>query len=425
MDTKPAWILVMRHAKAIPDEARSGASWPRQVPGIDHPKAVLAEAGLEEAGQVGHALARTLDDFGRAGTTIVVGKVLYEDSAVARATAEALAAAFERTAAKRREVNRVAPTDDAEARDPVSEGFAGPDSLGSRIAVGREFPALTANPSNWLKKTYKAVVEGDLGSGSQRESSEPGKESAEPSAEPGKESAVLLVGHDPGMSLLVAHLLKQGRGWSRRGIPSLARSELIALHRKGKRWQPLWALTPHAKGDTAFEKDVDAITTKIKSKMDTAKVFGAFLTALIVFVAGEFGRAPLPSSAAWAVIRGVSLAALGVAAVLYFTTLFWYDRLLMPVRFWGAPDGRSHKTVVVWRPPSSAVWVLYQNMQRTWRLLFVPATYLTGVGVAAFAAARIEPSSGWAAVMVGLVAVLVAASGVWAWVSRPVLGVQD
>ena len=95
---------------------------------------------------------------------------------------------------------------------------------------------------------------------------------------------------------------------------ALARAELLALRRHGKRWQPLWALTPRPKDDPAAQDDIGAITAKIKSKMDTAKVFGPFLTALLTFVATQFASTPTQSPFWWPMVRGVSLAALGVGA---------------------------------------------------------------------------------------------------------------
>ena len=82
-------------------------------------------------------------------------------------------------------------------------------------------------------------------------------------------------------------------------------------------------------------------------------------------------------------------------------TLFWYDRLLLCRRsgFWSrrslSPKMTNPRRHAGRSAPSSAVWVLYQNMQRTWRLLFVvPATYATGVGIVARRRLRIEPEGG-------------------------------
>ncbi len=74
-----------------------------------------------------------------------------------------------------------------------------------------------------------------------------------------------------------------------------------------------------------------------------------------------------------------------VSIGLYLATMFAYDRLLMPKRFWGEKpppkEPQQRPTWLVWRPPSSAVWVLYQNMMRIWRYLFTAATYAVLLGI--------------------------------------------
>jgi hypothetical protein len=110
-------------------------------------------------------------------------------------------------------------------------------------------------------------------------------------------------------------------------------------------------------------EDIIAITAKIKSKMDTAKVFGGFITAVLTFVISQYA-AVAAGTTYWAAVRGASLAALAIAVLLYLLTMFWYDRLLMPPRFWATRRRRPAERVakVLLRPPSSAVWVLCQNM---------------------------------------------------------------
>jgi hypothetical protein len=264
---------------------------------------------------------------------------------------------------------------------------------------------------------------------------------AHPVPDPGR-GATLIIGHDPGMSSLLTTLLypkrllyREGRRAGRnRDVPGLTRAELIGLRQYGADWRPMWALTPDAASDIA------GITAKIKSKMDTAKVFGGFVTAVLTFVVSQYATTP-PKTTYWAAVRGASMAALAVAVLLYFMTLFWYDRLLMPPRFWGILPPRTQDDPadvpqdrrgaqddlpkILRRPPSSAVWVLYQNMQRTWRLLFVPATYAAAIGIIGFAAARIEPSAKTAVFFFAPATALVALTALWGWRSRPILGVQD
>jgi hypothetical protein len=64
-------------------------------------------------------------------------------------------------------------------------------------------------------------------------------------------------------------------------------------------------------------------------------------------------------------------------------------------------------------------------MQRTWRLLFVPATYAAAIGIIGFAAGRIQPSGTTALISFAVAVAVVAITAWWGWRSRPVLGVQD
>jgi hypothetical protein len=186
-------------------------------------------------------------------------------------------------------------------------------------------------------------------------------------------------------------------------------------------------LTPDSKAD------IGDVVAKIRSKMDTAKVFGAFTTALATFIVGNLPRRATETW--WEAVRLVSLATIALAAALFFVTLFYFDRLLMPTRFWGA--GRAEprqRTPTRWywprfrsvdRPPSSALWTLYQNMQMIWRRLFVPAVVLVGVSIAAFALAQFEPG-GWNLVVAAVASVMtIAGVATWARLSSPTLGVQD
>jgi hypothetical protein len=64
-------------------------------------------------------------------------------------------------------------------------------------------------------------------------------------------------------------------------------------------------------------------------------------------------------------------------------------------------------------------------MQRTWRLLFVPATYAAAIGIVGFALGRIEPSTITALIIFAAAVAVLAISGWWGWRSRPILGVED
>ena len=109
-------------------------------------------------------------------------------------------------------------------------------------------------------------------------------------------------------------------------VPALAHSELIACYRTREpgTYVASWAVSPT---DLKLE---EAVQAKVKSKMDTAKVFAAVLAAVISFVANNNSEL----DGARRSVDLVGLASLGLATILYLVTMFWYDRLLMPTRFW-------------------------------------------------------------------------------------------
>jgi hypothetical protein len=119
---------------------------------------------------------------------------------------------------------------------------------------------------------------------------------------------------------------------------------------------------------------------------------------------------------------GLLLAALA----LYLMTMYAYDRLLMPTRFWAElpprPSGRPRGgSWLPRRPPSSSAWVVYRNMMRTWYTLFTAATALVAVALAVLGAALLRLDTSDLAWAVPAVAALIAIR----WLFRPVLGSED
>jgi phosphohistidine phosphatase SixA len=379
----------MRHAQAVWPHQKTTGPHPR-VWQIRHrrsaaPAEALTPRGHTEAQEIGGAFAAVLDDLRRASCPVEVTRFWHERTEAAEATALAFRSAYQQTA------------DAIEA-----EYGCGPLPLARAEAIGRNMSAYISDPDLWAEATIKRLTSND--------------------SKPTQGKGALIIGHDPGMSCLLTTLLRRNapRVGRYRDVPALARAELLCLRSNGRHWRPMWALTPGA------EDDIAKITQKIKSKMDTAKVFGGFVTAVLTFVVSQYATTA-PKTTYWAAVRGASLAALAMAILLYLMTLFWYDRLLMPRRFWRILGGGKADALskVMRRPPSSAVWVLYQNMQRTWRLLFVPATYAAAIGIVGFAAGRIEPSTITALIILAAVVAVLAISGWWGWRSRPILGVQD
>ncbi|MFD0275646.1 hypothetical protein ACFVHB_17325 [Kitasatospora sp. NPDC127111] len=234
-----------------------------------------------------------------------------------------------------------------------------------------------------------------------------------------RQQALLVVGHQPQLSMLSDELINFGRRlrpWRRPPAP-IDRAGLVCIELsenfKGKL---LWAISYDD------EQAAEQVRDKIKRKMETAKLLSGALTFGLTAIFGVLLKKDQFDSLAhkWSVqAAGVLLL---LAAGLYFATLYAYDSLLMPQRFWAGR--RSHQRVgwLVERPPSSAAWVLYQNMLRVWRNLFTTATCLTAAGIAllGYGALRLNLT---ATILIGVGLVL--GGGAWIWRSRPALGTSD
>jgi hypothetical protein len=190
--------------------------------------------------------------------------------------------------------------------------------------------------------------------------------------------ALLIVGHDPQLGWIADRLTGEPVPIDRgelvclgyRAVPTSRLGRLLesakprTRRRSSHGWQLEWSIHPDDR------KAVDAIQLKIKSKMESAKAMGAFATALVTFVLTQAHiyapRVATVKGGLWA----ASTVLLIVAAALFFASLFQYDVLLMPIRFWAspAPSERSRRPGwVVSRPPSSSAWVLFQNMMGVFR----------------------------------------------------------
>jgi hypothetical protein len=252
---------------------------------------------------------------------------------------------------------------------------------------------------------------------------------------------VLVVGHMPQLSWL-GYRLTSGFGgrwwkpWNRAALP-LAPSEIacLAVSQRLGRWSGhlLWAITP--KDDEALK----SLYEKVKGKMESAKQLAAVITLVlsgllaVLLDAGKWDRldevktgfpAPFDYSGRGAVQTAFGL--LLAAVALYLMTMFAYDRLLMPTRFWAElpPRHGNRSRGGSWlprRPPSSSAWVVYRNMMHTWYTLFTGATALVALALAILGAALLRLDRGdllWAALAV--VALLATR-----WFFRPVLGSED
>jgi hypothetical protein len=236
--------------------------------------------------------------------------------------------------------------------------------------------------------------------------------------------APLLVGNDPLIGWVAAKL-------TGRDTP-VARGELVCLiseHGAGTRWRLLWTLSDDG------EAESEAIRAKIKSKMNTAGALGAVIVGLTTFLLqNSFKKEPT-------IWEWLAFAALATSAGLYFATLFLYDTMQMPPRFWSSrfpPYSRNRFQAIsvrlryghpsVSRPPTSTARVLQMSMVQVWTWIFTPATVLAGGGVAFLALGVAEDTKplglqAWQ-VLVAIV-VLVTVTGAWVAWQRPDLGASD
>jgi hypothetical protein len=250
----------------------------------------------------------------------------------------------------------------------------------------------------------------------------------------------LLVGNDPLVGWLASRLLG--------GATPVARGELVCLVLEPRRracvrrtaeqagrvggWRLLWTISEDG------ETEAEAVRAKIKSKMNTAAALGTVIVGLTTFLLQNSLRQQQ------SVYQWLAFAALGASALLYFATLFLYDTLQMPQRFWAGrfPSGSRtrkasasawsrlrHGKVSIRRPPSSTARVLQTSMVQIWVWIFTPATVLAGAGVALFALGA-TPRSGqvidvqpWH-VLVAIAGITILVAAWLAW-HRPDLGAAD
>ena len=180
--------------------------------------------------------------------------------------------------------------------------------------------------------------------------------------------------------------------------------------------------------------------------MDTAKLLGTFIVFLLGIVLGilsdegklqflvdsnaftrtflgglcEMGIAKRNEIYLYTIVG--SVVSLFSAAVLYLITMYAYDRLLMPTRFWAESIKASSPRWLPQRPPSSSLLVLQVNMMRIWKYLFTGANILVGLSLAGFSfvVMRADPAEYCLGILaLGLIIYLY-----YRW-AKPRLGAED
>lgn len=379
---------------------------------------MLTEAGYREAQAVGYTLAETLKVIVPRG--LKVGKILYAgENRKSEPTVKNMKIPLIMSRMKEKP-SCLQPDREPEATAEVvkkqlitAERYSGEPEPWPAIAP-RQLPSSENDPRDQVRRAAEEL---------------------EGWARDCNLDAVLVVGNSPQIEWVAE--------WLRRGPLPIDRGEVVCLSEPRRRWQwllrrrreLLWAIGPDQK------EVIEELRAKIRSKMDTAKFLGVFITGLVTFVlskridalkpivGGQQSPVPPQISTMQNGLWLLTVASLGVAALLCFTALYYYDRLLMPTRYWAQSARPSRAWWLAERPPSSAAWVLYQNMTRTWKWLVVPAIYALGVALLAFAVLVLaDPKKlddlvrlNW--ILIALAILLLAVFYVVAF--RPRLGVKD
>ncbi|MGO7359988.1 hypothetical protein ACCS66_35520 [Rhizobium ruizarguesonis] len=134
-------------------------------------------------------------------------------------------------------------------------------------------------------------------------------------------------------------------------------------------------------------KLIGDLKEKIKAKMDVAKTLGAFVTGVllaIIAIVGDTNKlgdvlgekkcqvciVSWPDvSNVYKYVFFVAIVSTAVSVVLFFCTMYAYDRLLMPRYFWT----KRH-----------SVELLYVAMSKAWNRLFNGAIFALAVGLGSF-----------------------------------------
>jgi hypothetical protein len=395
-------LLLMRHGAGI----KPGQDPDDEPPG---PDGVLTSAGYRDAQAVGHLLAETLTSSFPGGCQV----------AVWFAVPPAVPAPGTKQGSWHWRKPKLSPGEPEATARVVARYLTG-----AGIHIEQLEPWTAELPNQYLPLTDKSQKQIKCAA-----------EGLRRTAQPGKRRLVLVVANSPQIDWV-------GEEFLARPV-AIGRGEVIGISEQHRRWpwsvrkrqDLLWTIGPSEASAIADLRD------KIRSKMDTAKFLGAFITALVTFVLGKRfdARTGAASDAGLLNVQPVlwfiTIAALGFAALLCFAAVAYYDGLLMPVRFWESSArssrfrlrGSSSTWWLVRRPPSSAAWVLQQNMVRVWNRLVRAAMIVLAVALSTFSVLVIvKPRDygdlGWPIIVIVLAAVL--AYG-YLVLARPHLGTQD
>jgi hypothetical protein len=242
----------------------------------------------------------------------------------------------------------------------------------------------------------------------------------------------LLVGNDPLIGWLAnrLRLADRLRGVGRHADVAVDRGELVCLRIDGRAaehpdkasWKLIWTIS--ADGPTTTE----AILVKVRSKATIATALGTVIVGLTTFLLQNAVKEGCTG------FQWLAFAAFFASAYFYFATLFLYDTLQMPSRYWASRFPTSRKwwrgRPTLARPPTSTARVLQVAMVQIWKRVFTLATVLGAVGVVLLAmsatpsGAAFDPNvEPWLIALT--IAIVAGTCGLWVFLNRPDLGTTD
>lgn len=241
-------------------------------------------------------------------------------------------------------------------------------------------------------------------------------------------NAILVVGHQPALGI-IGQNLTGGPVPLAHGAVACVKGRHDGQRFSGGRLR--WTIAP------SDPQTLDHLRTKIASKMHVAGLLAGLVGTGLIFVLQDLFTTDRRLDLSLG-LQYLAALALFLAAALNLATVYAYDHLMMPSRFWAEPHGpfaseaRRGRTIrqfprwLAWRPPSSDALVIYQNMMRVWTWLFVPATVFMAAGVGLMGLALVRATNlgaliPWIAAE-ALLTVLFLAYVRSFW---PVLGVED
>ena len=213
-----------------------------------------------------------------------------------------------------------------------------------------------------------------------------------PSDIQGAGKALMLCGHQPHLTWIANYWLRK-----KKTEPFPLNLSEAFLIRIAPTRESVWVV---GNADTEVMAQLE---NKIKSKLDTAKSFSAFISVMLGLIVAIPGMIGTNDTIKHVKVFSVGMILIFGSLILTLMTLFAYDTLHMPKLFWTSGPKRRRRRLLKFfdrfipgwqleRPPTPPHWILYSNMVRVWCLLFKPAviSYFIGITLVAYSIVQIK-----------------------------------